>query len=196
MSEVTAMLGELAEVFGRDDRTETIHVPDVLADRYTGDPDALARRVGRARASFPALADTEIVVTRADPDDDRKGRAFPAGRVVALPANTEPTNVTIYHELGHIAIAVRAECGEDLPTTSEEFCAIWSMAKMPAGAVDERRVPYLTTPVVGKEMLPEICRQALRYREDHHDYVQQCNRWLNGRWHSRDERYRNGGDEA
>jgi len=171
-------------------------VTDVLERYYAYDLDDLRRRLHRARRAFPALRDTTIVLTRDRPREDRSAGAWPWGNIIFVPEDERVSNVTLYHELGHLAIQTRVDHGEDLPRTSEEFCGIWSMAGMPAEAVDDRRVPYLTTPVLDKAVLPEVCRQALRYREDHHDYIQQCNRWLNGRWHSRDEQYRAGGDDA
>ncbi len=169
-------------------------VTDALERHYAYDLVDLRRRCTDARRQFPALREATIVLTRDDPTLDRKGAAWRWGNIIFVPEDKRVDNVTLYHELGHLAIQTRVDRGEDLPQTSEEFCGIWSMARMPPEAVDDRRVPHLTTPVLEKEVLPEVCRQALRYREDHHDYIQQCNRWLNGRWHSRDEEYRGGDD--
>jgi len=36
----------------------------------------------------------------------------------------------------------------------------------------------LGEPTVPKEEWPEICERALEYRENNHDYIQQCKRWL------------------
>jgi len=49
---------------------------------------------------------------------------------------------------------------------------------MPPTAIDESRIPYLGEPSAPAEEWPEICRRALRYREDHHQYIQQCKEWL------------------
>jgi len=91
--------------------------------------------------------------------------------VICLPPDRATTNITLWHELGHVAIRVRYEDGEDVARTSEEFCSIYSVARMSPGVIDEDRIPYLGEPSAPAEEWPGICRRALEYREDHYDYI-------------------------
>ena len=61
-----------------------------------------------------------------------------------------------------------------MPLTSEEFCSIFAMSRMPPELIDENRIPYLGIPKIPIEYVPVLCKKALEYREKHRDYI----RWL------------------
>jgi len=166
-------------VFDEDCRDQVTVLP-IFDQRYEHDVADLADRVALALTDFPELAGEQITIALDQPDMDRTAAAWPISRIVLVPRAQYLTNVTIYHELGHLAIRVLDERGTDVPTTSEPYCSIFSMARMPADRVDEQRIPYLEDPTAPEEVLPEICERALEYREEHHDYIAQCNRWLTG----------------
>lgn len=152
--------------------------------RYQNIPEGDPRRgdirakMSRALEDFPELAGKTVTVGRTDPDDDVGGRAWFYNLLVNIPPEELTTFMTVYHELAHLAIHVRDERGEDIPHTSEEFCSIFAVARMPPRLIDERRISYLGEPSAPMEEWPEICRRALAYREDNHDYIKQCEAWL------------------
>jgi hypothetical protein len=160
---------------------------------YAYDLSDLVRRLRTARTDFPALADETVTLARDDPAKDRNAASWAWGRLIFVPDDRRLSNVTLYHELGHLAIRVRVERGEDLPQTSERFCSIFAMARMPSDRVDEDRIPYLGAGEVSRGLYPRICRAALGYREHNHDYIKQCRWWLAGEWDGRPEI---GGDQA
>jgi len=140
--------------------------------------DDIRAKMKRALTDFPELAHRAVTVGRMDPDADAAGRARFWNLMVLFPVDRVTSFTTVYHELAHLAIHIRNERGEDVPITSEEFCGIFGVARMPTELIDEDRVPYLGEPSVPKEEWPEICERALEYREDHHDYIKQCEKWL------------------
>ena len=138
-------------------------------------------RLPRALEDWPELSAETVTVARLDPKHDDTNVNAQAGmvnRIIYLPANTVTSWVTFYHELGHLAIQVRNENGADLPHTSEEFCSIFSMARMPKSLVDTDYVPYLGRPALRPQRWPYVCQKALDYRENHRDYIQQAKDWL------------------
>lgn len=139
-------------------------------------------RLRHALKAFPELAHHTVTVGVLDPkaveERDILGRARERNNLVLLPADRLTHFQTIYHELGHLAIHRLDEDGEDVPTTSEPFCSIFSIARMPQEYIDQDYIAYLGTPAVPSEEWPEICRRALSYREHSHDYIQQCKAWL------------------
>lgn len=165
------------------DQTESVrtpyHVLDTLREKM--DHNALAdlgTRISDASTAFPELDDTTITVGLLYPNDDARGRAFSHNRLINFPADQYISNVTIYHELGHLTIYEKNQNGADLPITSERFCSIFSVSRMPPNAVDEQRIPYLGKSPKATEKFPEICERALEYREDHRNYIQKCKEWL------------------
>lgn len=152
-------------------------IRDRLSQKATKD---LNDRVYDALEYFPELADETVIVGWIHPevDDSVNGRAYSQNRMFNLRANQYTTNVTLYHELGHLAIWELRQQGEDHPKTSEEYCSIFSMARMPPKAVDEQRIPYLGKSPLDTERFPEICERALDYRNNHRNYIQKCKEWL------------------
>lgn len=141
----------------------------------------IRRQMQRALQDFPELVGEVVTVARLRPDDLENGTNARAGmlnRIVYVPTERPTSFATIYHELGHLAIQIRDERGEDVPTTSEEYCSIFSVARMPPELVDEEYIAYLGSPRVPQEKWPNICQQALEYRENHRNYIQQCKKWL------------------
>lgn len=140
--------------------------------------ESVKQRLPVALKDFPALAHETVNVGVIYENAGAKAQAFGYNRLICLPPDEPTTNVTLWHELGHVAIRVRYENDEDVAKTSETFCSIFSVARMPPEAIDEDRIPYLGEPSVPREEWPDICRRALEYRENNRDYVQQCKKWL------------------
>lgn len=140
--------------------------------------ESVRERMPIALRDFPALTHETVNVGILYENASAAAKAFGYNRLICLPPDEPTTNVTLWHELGHVAIRVRYENGEDVAKTSEEYCSIYSVARMPPEAIDEDRVPYLGKPGVPREEWPGICQRALAYREDNRNYIQQCKEWL------------------
>lgn len=128
--------------------------------------ESVRQRMPVALRDFDALAGETINVGILYENADAAAQAFGYNRLLCLPPETYTTNITLWHELGHVAIRVRHERGEDVSKTSEEYCSIFSVARMPPDTIDEDRVPYLGEPDVDRAEWPRICREALAYREE------------------------------
>jgi len=140
--------------------------------------DDIRTKMGRVLEAFPELAGKTVTVGRLNPDEDAVGRARFYNYMVLFPVDRVTSWQTVYHELAHLAIHARREDGQDVPTTSEEYCSILAVSRMPVDRLDEDRIAYLGHPQVTKAEWPDICQRALEYREDHHDYIKQCKAWL------------------
>ncbi|QIO24533.1 hypothetical protein [Haloarcula sp. JP-L23] len=125
-----------------------------------------------------ALAHETVNVGLLYENADAQAQAFGYNRLICLPPDEYTTNVTLWHELGHVAIRIRHEDGDDVAKTSEEFCSIYAMARMPPEAIDEDRIPYLGQPGVPREEWPGVCQRALEYRADNRNYIQHCTELL------------------
>lgn len=143
------------------------------------------RRLGTALRYFDRLnGETVTVACRKDPDREEHSRwnpyasADPVNRLIRIPTHERCTNVTIFHELAHLAIEIADEEGADVPTTSEEYCSLYAIARQPPELIDEHRIPYLGHPDHPKEDWPRICQKALDYRENHHAYIKKARQWL------------------
>ena len=140
--------------------------------------DDIRSKMHHALKDFPELAGKTVTVGRLDPDADVAGRARFWNYLVLFPVDRRTSWQTVYHELAHLAIHTRDQQGEAVPTTSEEYCSIDAIARMGPQLLDEDRIAYLGEPEVPKAEWPDICERALAYREENHDYIQQCKRWL------------------
>lgn len=142
----------------------------------------LRKRVSTALNAFPELTATTVTVVKADPDDGRYyAKADTWNDLVFVPTDHVINWITIYHELGHLAINRMDRMGVDVAKTSEEFCSILSVARMPPHLVEQctsKNIPYLGTPPIPKREWPKMCIRALEYRQNNHDYVQECKRLL------------------
>ncbi|WP_434521272.1 hypothetical protein [Halorubrum sp. AS12] len=128
--------------------------------------ETITRRLPIALPDFPALAHETVNIGILYENADAAAQAFGYNRLLCLPPESYITNITLWHELGHVAIRVRHERGEDVSKTSEEYCSIFSVARMPPEAIDDDRIPYLGEPDVDRAEWPRICRAALEYREE------------------------------
>jgi len=153
-----------------------------LAD---GRVKSLKRRLGEALEHYPSLAgQTVTVACRMNPDREKHTRwnpyasADPVNRLIRVPTHERTTNVTLFHELAHLAIEIEDERGADVPTSSEEFCSLYAIARQPPDLIDDDRIPYLGHPHPPKERWPKIARRALEYRENHHAYIKQARQWF------------------
>jgi len=141
-------------------------------------PDDIRSKMQRALDDFPELVGKTVTVGRLNPDEDAAGRAMFFNLLVLYPVDSVTSWTTVYHELGHLAIHVRNQRDEDVPITSEEFCSIFSVARMPTALRCTRCGRGQSGASAPREEWPEICQRALAYREENHDYIKQCREWL------------------
>lgn len=179
MSQTPAHESESIDSIGLGSPRPTYRILEPFADTApSGLLEDIKQRLTTALGHFPALASKTVNVGVLWENTDARARAFGYNRLIEIPTDRYTTNVTLYHELGHLAIRARNEHGEDHPETSEEYCSIYSVARMPPTEIDEDRIPYLGDPGVPKPRWPAICQDALEYRETHHAYIKQCRDWL------------------
>jgi len=141
-------------------------------------------RVGRAMQDFPELAHEVVTVARLDPDfepDDVNGKAGMSNRLVYLPAEERSFMMTVYHELAHLAIHIRDTEGHEVPTTSEEYCSIFAVARMPPDLIERDYISYIGETTIPQEEQPDICQRALEYRAENganSHYIKRAREWL------------------
>lgn len=161
-----------------------IHVLDAIKRELSrGEATAMEARVRLALERFPELEGCTVTVGRIKPSNQYPGSdpiatANPWNRMVNFGTDRAPSNLTVYHELAHLAVHERNNQGDDLPHTSEEFTSIYAVAKMDWVDIDRDHIAYLGEPSVPREEWPSICRRALEYREEHRNYIQKAREWL------------------
>jgi len=138
----------------------------------------MKKRVQYALKAFPELNNTTVTVGKKPEDHSWYAEADWDNDIIFLPTHEACPAITIYHELGHLAIKKLDERGEDVPVTSEEFCSIFSVARMPVEAIDSNHIAYLGNPGKPREQWPAICQRALEYREEKRNYIQKAQEWL------------------
>ena len=138
--------------------------------------------VRRSLEHFPKLHDRTITVGVTHPESTWHGEphamADPHNNVIYLNSDSATEYQTIFHELTHILIRVENDNGAEHPQTSEEYCSIYAVSKMPPDLVFREDIAYLGTPGVSKEQYPAICQSALEYRENNRNYIQKAKEWL------------------
>jgi len=133
---------------------------------------------------FPELAEYTITVALTHENCSWRGEPYgmadPPNRLIYLNYESATTEYqTIFHELMHIALHIEnTEHNADHPLTSEPYCSIKTIARMPPDLVYREHIAYLGTPGVPKDEYPEICQEALEYRENHRNYIQKAREWL------------------
>ena len=132
---------------------------------------------------YPELADETIYVGITHEDITWHGEphamADPFNRIIYLNQGCMAEGYqTLFHELMHILIRTEHEEGKDVPLTSEEYCSIRTIAKMPSDLLYRDDISYLGEPNVPKDKWPGICQRAVEYREDHRNYIQKAKEWL------------------
>jgi hypothetical protein len=161
-----------------------VHIFDAYANTLTDTGAGRTQHyVAYALSDFPELGGKTVYVGRLSDDfgwnnENVIARADGYNRVIYFPKGEVPTLITVYHELGHLAIQERDRRGEDVPTSSEPYCSIFSVARMSPKDIDSDGIAYLGEPSVPKSEWAEICRDALEYREEHRDYIKKCKEWL------------------
>lgn len=146
-----------------------------LADEHL---PTLKQRISHALNQYPELAEYTITVGKKREEDKWYAEADWTNDIIYLPTHELCPYVTISHELSHLAIKNLKEDDQDVPVTSEEFCSIFTIARMKHENIDRSDISYLGKPTVPKEKWPEICQRALDYREDNRNYIQKCKQWL------------------
>lgn len=146
--------------------------------------DHLKTMMKGALTQFPELAGETVNVGVIPDTDFAYARAFVKNRFICLPAYEDgrrPYWDLLYHELAHVAIEVRYERGDNVPHTSEEYCSIFAVSRMPVHRIECDDIDYLGEPSIPKEEWPEKCEMALNYRERNgpgSHYIKQCKEWL------------------
>lgn len=144
----------------------------------------LREKTKLALKDYPELAGKTVTIGRIDPDQDASAQAFFHNLLTVYHTDRFPSIQTVYHELAHLAIFVQHERGEDVPLSSERYCSIVAVSRMPVRYLehDNREdISYLGEPSVPKEEWPEICERALKYRADrgaNSHYIKRCQEWL------------------
>jgi len=131
----------------------------------------LKRMVRHAVKYFPELADETIYVGVLEKCTEI-GKASSINRLIMFRVDVKPTYTAIFHELMHIATRVLHEKGHRVPYTSEEYCSIAAMARMPPSMVDSDTIPYIGKARIPRHLIPKVCQQALEYRKHHRNYIQ------------------------
>lgn len=119
------------------------------------------RRIYDAIASFPELNTTTVTGGVCPESWDANARADTHNDIIFLPVHERVSTPTIYHDLAHLAITQLDEQGEDVPTSSEEFCSIFAVTRMdPEDLEGDVKTPYIGTPGVDISHWPGACRRA------------------------------------
>lgn len=152
--------------------------------------DALASSLADVRQwlktgfkQFPELSDRTVYVGITHEEITFHGEphamADPYNNIIYLNAGCMAEGYqTLCHELMHLLIYKEDENGRDRPKTSEEYCSIRTIAQMDADMLYRDDIAYLGEPDVPKDEWPAICQDALEYRENNRNYIQQCKEWL------------------
>lgn len=146
--------------------------------------ESLRRMMTGALTHFPELTGETVNVGQIPETDFSYARAFVKNRFICLPAydpGHRPFWDIVYHELGHVAIEIRRERGEDVPHTSEEYCSIFAVSRMPVHRIERDNIDYLGTPTAEVDEWPIICQRALDYRQENgpgSHYIKRCREWL------------------
>lgn len=172
-------------------RPADYHILDVLSDPLpAGEVSRLEAQLDAALTRFPELEGDTVTVGRVKPEKeytlgDPIAVADPYNRMVYFDTDAAPSNLTVYHELAHLAVRARIDAGDTgvvgLPPSSESFTSIYSVAKMDAEAIDRDWISYLGEPDTPRGVWPETCRRALTYRArrgKNSHYVQKAKEWL------------------
>lgn len=180
MAEHATRLGDDTNVIG----VGRVRGLESLEERYHSESelDDLKRRMADAFGYFSHIWNQTVTLGVLEDHHEQWGDAVacvaPKNYIVFVDPNRRLSDRTIFHELAHLEIHARSEAGHDVPTSSEEFCDIYAMARMPPESVDTEAFAYLGKPSVPVEEWPGICRRALAYREDHRNYLQKAKEWL------------------
>jgi len=150
----------------------------VQNDMTENEVNILKQSLGRGLQKYPELNDVTVTVGKKRKADNWYAEADWTNDIIFLPTHEVCYYQTICHELSHLAINKLDKRGEDVPKTSEEFCSIFTVARMTEHELDRGDISYLGTPNVPKAEWPEICQRALDYREDHRNYIQKAKEWL------------------
>jgi hypothetical protein len=138
----------------------------------------LNNRVNRALEHYPELDGTTVTVAKHSDDDYGYAQADWTNNIIFLPTDEVCYYQSICHELSHLAIHQLSEQGEDVPHSSEEFCSIFTTARLSPEELDRMDISYLGVPNVPKDEWPSLCQQALEYRENNRNYIQKAKEWL------------------
>jgi hypothetical protein len=131
---------------------------------------------------FPELSTETVYVGVTHGEISYHGEPFamadPYNMMIFVQADNFREYQVLFHELEHLVIEQEDSNGKDVPVTSEEYCSIRAVARMPPDMVYRDDIAYLGEPDAPKEEWPDICQRALEYREEKRNYIQKCKEWL------------------
>lgn len=135
------------------------------------DLDIVREQLPPALRSFPALNGHTVSVGRIPPSVELRGdpvaRARPWNHLIELPIDGPPSNMTLWHELAHLAIYQRYRDGDDsVSRTSEEYTSLYAVARMEPDQIFSDRIPYFGEPDAPADEWPRIATDALWYRAE------------------------------
>jgi len=133
------------------DETPDYHILDSMI-RKTNERRlrAFKQRFEKVLPFFPEIDETITVAATHDGVSpvavgEPNAMADPYNRIIYLNEDSCLEYITLFHELSHIAIQIRRNNGEDHPNTSEEYCSIFAVSRMPDDIVDysvRNKIPY------------------------------------------------------
>ena len=157
-------------------------VKELITENLEWDTSDIQQQLNEVFTHFPSLAGETIYVGVTHSEISYHGKPFamadPYNRIIYMSDKSLLEYQTLFHELTHIKIHLENETGADHPITSEPYCSILAVSKMPADMVYRDHIAYLGEPEVPNEKYPKICQRALEYREDHRNYIQKAKEWL------------------
>ena len=121
---------------------------------------------------FPELDDETIYVGVLDGPETHLGRADSVNNIVFFNPKVRPSYVVVFHELAHLVVAKLRREGVNVPKT-EEYISVFACARMPNELFDTDHLAYIYEPIPKEHThkIPDLCREALRYREHRRDYI-------------------------
>ena len=140
--------------------------------------ETIKKYVDAALPHYPELAGRTITVGRLNPDDKAVATADWYNDFIQFKTDNIPPIDTVFHELAHLAIWKRHQEGEDVPHTSEPFCSLTAISRIPPRWIQRSDISYIGTPQIPTEEWPGVCERALEYRERHHNYIAKAKEWL------------------
>lgn len=147
---------------------QTVYLESIKQHYYKKE---LEKKLQTASKYFPELEKTKVYIgilpKKANPYYDGIAMANCENNVVLFKVDVKPTNVTVFHELTHLALHKNAR-----KPKSENYCSVSAMARMPPELVDEQQIPYIGLTGVPARAIPGLCKQAIKYREKgNHHYI-------------------------
>lgn len=186
-ADATGLEADRAATAGDQEMGPSYRILESLHSRAEYDLDNLRDQLKLACDHYPQLGGRTVTVgCRQSPGSEHSlftpyASAEPVNYYIRLPVETQPSHQVVFHELAHLEIYERERFGAAVPESSEEFCSIYTVARMPPDVLYRDDIAYLGEPSVPKDDWPAICRRALEYRDENganSHYIKRCKEWL------------------